>query len=73
MAAGDLVGDDLDTILDQYRVQNSTLGLLTKYLAGEKDSSLNLNNLKKQLKKGERKSAFGVEIPMPLFVSFRRI
>ena len=50
MAAGDLVGDDLDTILDQYRVQSSTLGILTEYLAGEKDSTLNLNNLKKQLK-----------------------
>jgi len=30
--------------------KSSTLGLLTEYLAGEKDSSLNLNNLKKQLK-----------------------
>ena len=50
MAAGDLVGDDLDTILDQYRAQSSTLGLLTEYLAGQKDSSLNLNNLKNQLR-----------------------
>ena len=49
MAAGDLVGDDLDTILDQYGAQSSTLGLLTEYLDGEKDSALNLNNLKKQL------------------------
>ena len=48
--AGDLVGDDLDTILDQYGAQSSTLGLLTEYLAGQKDSSLNLNNLKQQLK-----------------------
>lgn len=45
MAAGDLVGDNLDTILDQYG-QSSTLGLLTEYLAGQKDSSLNLHNLK---------------------------
>jgi hypothetical protein len=50
MAAGDLGGDYLDTILDQYRAQSSTSGLLTEYLAGEKDSSINLNNLKKQLK-----------------------
>ena len=52
MAAGDIVGDDLDTILDQYGAQSSTLGLLilTEYLAGEKDSSLNLNYLKKKLK-----------------------
>jgi len=50
MAAGDIVGDDLDTILDQYGAQSSTLGLLTEYLDGEKDSALNLNNLKKQLK-----------------------
>jgi hypothetical protein len=28
----------------------STLGLLTEYFAGQKDSSLNLNNLKQQLK-----------------------
>jgi hypothetical protein len=49
MAADDLGGDDLDTILDQYGPKSSTLGLLTEYLAGEKDSSLNLNNLKKQL------------------------
>jgi hypothetical protein len=41
MAAGDLVGDD---------AQSSTLGLLTEYLTGQKDSSLNLNNLKQQLK-----------------------
>ena len=30
MAAGDLVGDDLDTILDQYGAQSSTLGQPTK-------------------------------------------
>jgi hypothetical protein len=32
------------------RFQSSTLSLLTDYLAGEKDGSLNLNNFKKQLK-----------------------
>ena len=49
-AAGDIVEDDLDPILDQYGAQSSTLNLLTEYLAGERDSSLNVKNLKKQLK-----------------------
>jgi hypothetical protein len=33
----------------QYGAQSSTLHLLAEYLAGQKDSSLNLSHLKKQL------------------------
>jgi hypothetical protein len=50
-AAGDVVEDDLDPILEQYGAQSSTLNLLAEYLAGEKYSSLNLKNLKKQVKR----------------------
>ena len=70
MAAGDIVGDDLDTILDQYGAQSSTLGLLTEYLDGEKDSALNLNNLKKQTKRGSVNLLLASEFQLSPFVSF---
>ena len=47
-AAGDILEDDLDRILETYGAQSSTLSLLTEYFAGEKDGSLNLSHLKKQ-------------------------
>jgi hypothetical protein len=49
-AAGDILEDDLDRILETYGAQSSTLSLLTEYFAGEKDGSLNLSHLKKQLR-----------------------
>ena len=49
LAAGDLLEDDVDPILDKYGVNTSTLMLLVEYLSGEKDSSLNIDHLKKQL------------------------
>jgi hypothetical protein len=52
-AAGDLVEDDLDPILEKYGVNASTLMLLVEYLAGEKDTSLNVAHLKKELRQQE--------------------
>ena len=51
MAAGDLLENDVDQIVDQYGASSSTLTLLTEYLAGQKDESLNLSRLKKQRKR----------------------
>ena len=49
-AAGDLIDDELDPILDAYGVNTSTLMLLAEYLAGEKDTSLNIDHLRKELR-----------------------
>jgi SAM-dependent methyltransferase len=62
LAAGDLLEDDVDPILDKYGVNTSTLMLLVEYLSGEKDSSLNIDHLKKQLTTTEPASHCEVQI-----------
>jgi hypothetical protein len=50
VAAGDSLDDDQDPILDKYGVHTSTLILLVEYLQGEKDTSLDISHLKKDLR-----------------------
>jgi hypothetical protein len=59
-AAGDLIDDDLDPILDKYGVNTSTLMLLVEYLNGEKDRSPNIAHLKKELRLESRS-----QFPLP--------
>lgn len=49
-AAGDALDDDLDPVLDQYGADTSALLLLAAYLDGERDDSLNLANLRRDLR-----------------------
>ena len=70
MAAGDLVGDDLDTILDQYGAQSSTLGLLTEYLAGQKGQLAQSEQSQTTTKRGSVNMLLASEFRLSLFVSF---
>lgn len=57
MAAGDLVEDDLDPLLEEYGVDPSSLLLLAQYLAGEQDESMDIKNLKTELRQTDYKVA----------------